>query len=329
MEKENDIDDSIIVRYLEGTIGAEEMAQLEQWLSESESHKKLFFELKHIDELHQADELPVNFVSESWRRLESKILMSRRTMRLNFLKYAAVAVVAIAVTLGVQRLFQKEPVIQSTIINTEEGAKISSMLLPDGTKVTLNKASQLRYDTQFGKDTRTVYLNGEALFEVTKNKEKPFVVYTHKQRIEVLGTVFNVQDYADEDYATTILIKGSVKMQSMNANGQYGKFIFLKPNQQVLVDFMNKQSIVSTVDIDSTKSWVNKFLYFDDDPLYHILQRLEKTYGVKIELTNPAIRDTRYSGSFTTDQSIKDILDIINYDKQFAMTMKNNKIFIN
>ena len=127
MEKENDIDDSIIVRYLEGTIGAEEMAQLEQWLSESESHKKLFFELKHIDELHQADELPVNFVSESWRRLESKILMPRRTMRLNFLKYAAVAVVAIAVTLGVQRLFQKEPVIQSTIINTEEGAKISSM----------------------------------------------------------------------------------------------------------------------------------------------------------------------------------------------------------
>jgi transmembrane sensor len=329
MEKENDIDDGIIVRYLEGTISEEEMAQLEQWLSESESHKKLFLELKHIDELHQTDELPANFASESWRRLEPKLLMPRRTMRLNFLKYAAVAVVAIAVTLGVQRLFQKEPVIQSTIINTEEGAKISSMLLPDGTKVTLNKASQLRYDTQFGKKTRTVYLNGEALFEVTKNKKKPFVVYTQKQRIEVLGTVFNVQDYADEDYATTTLIKGSVKMQSLNADGQYGKFIFLKPNQQVLVDFLNKQSTVSTVDIDSTKSWVNKFLYFDDDPLYHILQRLEKTYGVKIELKNQAIRDTRYSGSFTTDQSIKDVLDIINYDKQFAMTMKNNKIFIN
>lgn len=93
--------------------------------------------------------------------------------------------------------------------------------------------------------------------------------------------------------------------------------------------FLNKQSTVSTVDIDSTKSWVNKFLYFDDDPLYHILQRLEKTYGVKIELKNQAIRDTRYSGSFTTDQSIKDVLDIINYDKQFAMTIKNNKIFIN
>lgn len=329
MEKENDIEEGIFVHYLDNTISEDEMVKLEQWLGESESHKKLFLELKHIDELKPEDKLPEDFVSNSWNRLEYKLIASKQVIRLAFWRYAAVAVIAIAVTLGVQQLFQKEPVIQSTIINTEEGAKISSMLLPDGTKVTLNKASQLRYDTEFGKQTRTVYLNGEALFEVTKNKKKPFVVYTQKQRIEVLGTMFNVQDYADEDYAMTTLIKGSVKMQALNAAGEYGKFIYLKPKQQVLVDFTKKQSTVSTIDIDSTKTWVNKYLYFDNDPLYHILQRLEKTYGVKIVLTNPAIKETRYSGSFTTNQPIKEVLEIINYDKQFALTEKNNKILIN
>lgn len=328
MKEKYEINESYVIQYLQGEITQEETEKLLQWLNESESHKQLFFDIKHIHELNKLETLPTDYVRQSWNRLETKLHATKKNVRLAFWAYVAVAIMAIGLTLGVQQIFHTELPVQNTVISTEGGSKISYMLLPDGTKVTLNKATHIRYNTDFGKKLRTVFLDGEALFEVTKNKSVPFIVYTNKQRIEVLGTVFNVQDYADEDYAVTTLISGLVKMQSKNGSDEYNDFIYLKPHQQAFIDFSNKQYIVSKVDIDN-KMWINKILYFNNDPFYHILQRLEKIYGVTIILTNQGIKDVRYSGTFSTDQPIERVLEIINYDKQFSFVVQKDKIIIN
>jgi ferric-dicitrate binding protein FerR (iron transport regulator) len=86
------------------------------------------------------------------------------------------------------------------------------ILLPDGTKVFLNASTKFRYPNEFNRTNREVYLDGEAYFDVTANKNSPFIVRTSKQKIRVLGTKFNVMDYAEDDFAITTLVSGKIEL---------------------------------------------------------------------------------------------------------------------
>jgi ferric-dicitrate binding protein FerR (iron transport regulator) len=171
-------------------------------------------------------------------------------------------------------------------ITTPRGGQYQ-VTLSDGTRVWLNAASSLRYPASFGGKSRKVEVNGEAYFEVARDKEHPFLVDLNGEcEVEVLGTHFNVNNYANEESVRTTLVEGSVKI----ARGKEAKL--LKPGQQAVV----KESIAinRSVDVAGVIAWKNGFLSLQDKSLEEVMKQLERWYDidVKYEGKVPGIRFT-------------------------------------
>lgn len=208
---------------------------------------------------------------------------------------------------------------QYNTINTPRGSKYQ-LNLPDGTKVWLNAASQLKYPVIFAPNERKVELVGEAYFEVSKVMMKgketrmPFIVITDKQHLEVLGTHFNINAYTDEQQVKTTLLEGSVKVEGL----------VLKPGQQSV---LNKGEVaISKADIGEVMSWKNGMFQFNDTKLSDIMLQASRWYDVDVvyEGNIPAIR---FSGEVSRTVNAAAFLDMLKYlDVKFHIeSMEGNK----
>jgi ferric-dicitrate binding protein FerR (iron transport regulator) len=342
MDRNKEIE-PIILHYLQGVISEEEMKTLRTWIGESEENRKLFFQLKQVYDLRRGGLYPDNKeIEKNWERLLSKIKRLEtessgsasdenrfRSVFVSLLKYAAVAAIFVCLTLGIQKLSKKaDTEVVFTEIDMEAGTRMSRLTLPDGSKVILNASTKLRYPDKFDSRSREVFLDGEAYFEVVHNKKQPFIVRTEHQQIRVLGTSFNVMDYSVDDYAITTLIEGSVELQMAGKDGMQGEKGILKPNQQVFFDKTNSELVLENVKIDLARTWVNKIYHFRDEPLYRIMQRLEKLYGVKIKIDDDVRKEDKYTGTFRMELSIEEIIKIVNYQKQFTYKITGEQIEI-
>ena len=339
-ENKSDID-LIILHYLQKTISDEEMRILMDWLKEKEENKTLFFQTKDVFELHSNGLYPTKeYIQESKERLFSKIrkteeakaeessMSRKREARISFFKYMAIAVVAIGLTLGVQHLLTPEEIITYTELDIESGPRMGHITLPDGTKAFLNASTKLRFPDKFEKNSRVVYLDGEAFFDVISNEKAPFIVHSSKQRIRVLGTKFNVMDYTEDDYAITTLVSGKIDLATIDETGEATKTMELHPDQQVFYSRTNKHIALSNIKTDMNRIWVNKIYHFKNEPLKMITSRLEKLYGVKISILNETLKDTEFTGTFKLGQDLNEVLSIINFERLFTYERTENEIFI-
>jgi transmembrane sensor len=152
------------------------------------------------------------------------------------------------------------------------------IVLPDGTKVWLNAATSLQFPQHFaGAKERRVVLIGEAYFEVAKDKAHPFIVKTAKQEVEVLGTHFNIDSYADESSVKTTLLEGSVRLRDLRSNDTQ----LLKPGQQAVLNH-KEQLTVSEVDLDQAVAWKNGVFYFYRADLKSVMRQLARWYNVDV-----------------------------------------------
>ena len=194
----------------------------------------------------------------------------------------------------------------------------------DGTTVFLNAGSTIEYPKRFGWRERSVTLSGEAYFEVAKNHSKPFIVKLKNQQITVLGTSFNIQAFNDDRFSVTTLLSGSILLESFDAQGRKMSSMKLKPNQQARSDNRTGSIFLSETDASISNAWVGGKYRFKDETLVSIVKRLENYYGVNIRLAHDSLRNIRYTGTFSLDQGIQEVLDIINSEKQFTF-MKDGK----
>ena len=325
--------ESIILHYLQGSISEDEMRELVVWLNENHKNKPLFFDLKNMYALRKGGLYPSKEeIAQSMRRLTAKMNVEKSDKKpkiYGFYKYAAAAAVLIFLTVGIQMLFHKEEKQMAYIeMIVESGPNMRQITLPDSTKVMLNMFTKLTFPERFDDNLREVFLDGEALFDVTHNEESPFVVRTDKQEITVLGTTFNVMDYSADDYAVTTLVNGSVKMQPVSETEKQGKVYILEQNQQAFLDKTTSEVALTHVTIDPTRAWVNKMYQFRDRPLLEITQRLEKFFDVKIHIADEELKNVEYSGTFQTDQDIDEVMMFLNFGKQFSYTIENDVITI-
>lgn len=340
MEEHKSIE-SIVLHYIQGSVSEDEMRVLMAWMKESEENKKLFFQIKDTYEMRPGGLFPTEdelekskeHLFEKIRKAEDKERISQVEFRkrknlIAIYKYVAVAVVCVCFTLGIQYLFKKETPALFTELNMESGPRMGHMTLPDGTKVVLNASTKLKFPDKFEKNQRVIYLDGEAYFDVIKNVKAPFIVYTDKQKITVLGTRFNVMDYSEDDYSITTLVSGKVMMQAVDDAGEYGEAITMKPDQQVFFNKQTKQLALSAVKLDMNRTWVNKVYHFKGEPLVQICARLEKLYGVKIHIRNEKLKGEEFTGTFGLEQELDEVLHIINFEKQFTYKFENDEIFI-
>ena len=133
-----------------------------------------------------------------------------------------------------------------------DGLEADVVVLPDGTRVSLGTRTSFSYDSRYGKSERIVQLEGEAYFEVAKDKDKPFIVKTKEQSIEALGTKFNVSAYPTDSLLTTTLLEGSVLLTTQNLLHP----TVLKPNEQFVYNKRTRSALLQQVDANRFVSWL-------------------------------------------------------------------------
>ncbi|TWI93923.1 FecR family protein [Mucilaginibacter frigoritolerans] len=188
---------------------------------------------------------------------------------------------------------------------TPRGGKYQ-LILSDGTKVWLNSASSIKYPVEFAANERRVELTGEAYFEVAHDKHKPFSVVSNGQTVEVLGTHFNINAYADESEVKTTLLAGSVKVSSAGVTS------VLKPGDQS--QFAKGKISITQVDVDEAVAWKAGYFNFKDDNIETVMRQLARWYDVNVKYEG-TIPPKEYSGQISMNLTASQILDILSFNK--------------
>ena len=188
----------------------------------------------------------------------------------------------------------------TAMVSTPAGTMLQ-MILEDGSQITLNAKTTLKYPLHFAKDKRVVEIDGEAYFKIAKNKKVPFQVVSNGQLIEVTGTEFNVNTYSKSQSSTT-LVEGSINLSAQ------GQTLQLKPNQQAIL--ASGQLSQKTVDPNNYIAWLDNKFYFNETDLRTALQLIGQWYDLQIIYKQP-IKETLLYGEIQRTKSLSAVLKIL------------------
>lgn len=221
---------------------------------------------------------------------------------------------------GQKMYVNKDP--QLSVLNTlltHKGEQAPPVTLADGTKVWLNAASKLYFPLAFAGKTREVFLSGEAYFEVAKDHSHPFVVNIGTNKIEVLGTHFDVMAYNEEPCAYTTLLEGSVRISSSNGNAM------LTPGQQGEIN-SNGAIHIKTVDVEQSVAWLHGQLPMDGTDILAFMRAVSRWYNVDIVYSGkPPVLN--FSGSLDKQTPLPQLLNALNANG-IHCELKDRKIIL-
>lgn len=284
----------LIDKYLEGKASPEDEAQLEQFTDfiVDKERETVFASVQQKEDVHQR--MLTNIASDIGK-------VKRRAFIRTVASIAASVIVLISLGLGYLGLLQ--PSADYIVVTTDYGQK-KTVTLHDGSVVILNAGSELKYPEKFIGNEREVLLKGEAFFEVTKDKSRPFRVYSDKFKTTVLGTSFDVKAYEGETQSVTVAT-GRVSVASNSDS------VLITPNQQVVIGSdglltMNKRSA------DEVYSWRDNKIILNNTSLDELVLVLKRQTGVSFILEDPALKDCRFSGRFE-NASLDEILQSLKY----------------
>ena len=232
---------------------------------------------------------------------------------------AAVFIFSLILASLFQYLNNPKPASDSGVVIKEvaalKGVK-TKLTLPDGTIVNLFPGSKLLYPVDFGNKDRSVKLVGEGFFNVTHNKEVPFIVKTKELNIKVLGTEFNVRAYNDDDYIETVLVKGKIQIEK-EVNGKIMPVKTLKPNQRIVYNRLtNKFNVYKQSDVNRYVAWTKGTLVFDAEPLKEVVRKLEVWYNVDIEIKDKELEKFKLTGLFNAEP-IEEVMSLLQFSSDF------------
>lgn len=194
--------------------------------------------------------------------------------------------------------------------------------LADGTKVWMNAQSSLRYPVAFMGDERVVHAEGEIYLEVARDAEHPFFVVLNGMKVEVLGTSFNVNSYADDKFVEVTLVEGKVAAHIGN------KDYSLLPNRQLRWD-KEKQSVdIKAVNVDDFIAWKNGQYIFKGKNLSEVAKVLERWYEVEIIFENEKSAGMVYTGIIHKEDSFGAFVQRLRETSSLTCRMEGNKLFI-
>ncbi|MFD2285749.1 DUF4974 domain-containing protein [Pedobacter petrophilus] len=212
---------------------------------------------------------------------------------------------------------------KTNTISTPNGGEWQ-IRLPDGSNVWLNAASSLEYPLNIGTaGNRKVKLKGEAYFEVAKDAAHPFIVETEKQKLEVLGTHFNISSYTDENATKTTLLEGSVRISALKNLSDYE---ILKPGQQSVLSENGIE--INAVDTDESIAWKNGYFMFNNEKQVSILRKIARWYNVKVEYADKEAKDVMYYGTVSRFDKISKVLHKFEQTGEVRFEMQGNKLIV-
>ena len=292
----------IIERTLNNEASPEEAREVVHWFKTPEGQAWL---AKRMD----MDEKAVNIGQEDeWidHPIPSAIMYQQIMRQLHrqrirrFIAYAAAILIPVALFIG---LFMRVNSQVDLLANdgydevyVPNGERMQ-VLFQDGSKVHLNSGSHIRYPKKFGLSERKVYLEGEAWFEVAKNKNRPFIVDLSHMDIKVLGTTFDVKAYPEEDAIFIALESGSIELKS-----KFSQSYQLCPGEKAIYDKASGRcEVIRSHDVKLYSAWRRNVLVFKNAPLSEVIKTVARTYNISFE-----VRDStalKYTYTITTDST--------------------------
>ncbi len=351
----------LLGKRMNGEASAEELAELELFLENKPSA------LPNRAILEALIQLPIQHtekpdIDNTWNLLSSNILLQqvanqedeikRKTFFLRYFKpMAAAASIAAMLFIGIyffynQRSAIKENAAPQNEVATRAGSR-TNILLPDGTKVWLNAGSVLNYKKDF-LTNRQVTLKGEAFFDVAHQKKNPFIVHCGNINIKVLGTAFNVKAYPQDSQVETSLLRGLIELTTDKDPER--KFL-LRPNEKITIT--NQKEISSTspkkdetallkdaysigeltnnsrIKMPEEVAWMQEKLVFTGENFKTLAGRMERWYGVEIEIADSKVEELKFTGVFDSLNIVQAIQTLeFSCNNKFLYNIHKNKIVI-
>lgn len=309
-----------IKRFLSGQCSEEDIRLV---IRDIQEDKNLNIYNQHLKEgwldslnLENTEEEEKMYYEES-NKLLQRLAPKRRTF-IN-LKFAIGIAASILVVLGIiygSFKYQSYNLIQQvayTEIQTGIG-ETRSVTLADGTQVTLNVCSKLKYPGQFLEDDRKVELTGQAFFKVAKNEDQPFIVHTNKFDVRVLGTEFDVRAYSQDELLSVNVERGKVQVDMPEAMTR------LVANEKLVINSLNN-SYYKETESGNVAIWRSGNLLFKKTPLKEVAKELERVYDCKITFKEGQSFDNLISGEHS-NKSLESVLESLEYTSSIYYTRK-------
>lgn len=327
--KKERLEDKLLAKFLMDECGEEELREVKAWLDASDEHARELFRLEEIYQLGKmagavSTRKRLEYAEKSlFKRLEREKNRQHKLKRMyDWMRYAAVFL-GLLVLGGMGWLMQKGQGSQEDLLAITTGDQVKELMLPDGTKVWLNKHTVFKYPREFSERGRKVYLEGEGYFDVRRNPEKPFMVQSEAMQVRVLGTVFNLKSDKVSLSAVATLVKGEIEVKGNHDEGM----IILSPGQKAELDGKSRRLVVKQVDT-GIENWYDNSFSFENADIFTIARTLEKSYGVKIILAPDLNTGKTYSGALKKTDNVRDVLDLIKISVPVEYKIVGGSVFL-
>lgn len=320
---------SLIGRNLNEEASKKDKQQLNKWLRESDENKRIYLRIKkfwqesYITHSQKTDSSFAKVLSKINTSSINSDSLSSRSYSKKFIYWAAVIsliIVVIFYKVSKAPAIQEEVSAEIAMIEKENpSGQKSKIHLPDGSFVWLNAQSRLAYPERFDSLSRQVMLTGEAFFEVTKDAKRPFSVVTGDIKTIALGTSFNIKAYEADPQVQVVLATGKVKVKSADKQKKY-----LEPGEGLLYHKVNHTISLHEYDVTTLTAWKDGILIFNDANFSEIVEKLERWYGVTIQVNGKAEDPISYTAKFNNEY-LSNVLESMSFGRPFQYEI-NDKI---
>ncbi|EPT34257.1 sigma factor regulatory protein, FecR/PupR family [Bacteroidetes bacterium oral taxon 272 str. F0290] len=297
--------EDLLISYSEGKATKEEIAQVEQWIQEDESHKKVAEQIATLQFATDTIAMSRGIDTESsLSKINGLITKTERKVKGWVWPQRIAAMLAIPLLISTIWFYRQSEgdKLSAQMIEIKTAPGMTAFLtLPDGSKAHLNSSSSISYPSVFNGNQRDITLFGEAYFEVTKDPSKPFIVSASKgTSIEVHGTKFNVEAYNDENISTT-LIEGAIDFR-FPQNGQLKKIV-LHPQQKLVYIPKTGDTKLYPTSGETETAWKEGKIIFDNTPMNEAFNQIGKRFNIEFVFSSKRhFKDEAFTGTFSTQR---------------------------
>ena len=304
-----------LLRLIEGDCSPEEAATIQAWVAADPRRGELLDQLRGVWRLTGGTTrewgIPESHErSERGRPALQLVPLRRRWWTAPWATAIAAAAIAVLVV-GSLRVFFNRPVGAPHAYATARG-QLSSLTLPDGSRVLLGADTRLRVPRDYGVSSRTVDLEGEAYFAVEYDAKRPFIVRTEHGSTQDLGTEFAVRAYRQEPAVEVVVAEGRVALRGLR--GADPVLVTLYPRERAVLDPGGETTVMRDVPLAQYLAWTRGALMFDDAPLARVIAQLERWYDLEIETNDAALANERVTISFmskSADEAVKVLAQVL------------------
>ncbi|SBW03287.1 FecR domain-containing protein [uncultured Dysgonomonas sp.] len=318
------MDFKLLYKFFEGLTTQEEDETIRQWVTDSPENEKHFFEERKMFDAVLLNTKEADIKEDM--ELQSALSGSRPRISIYFREFIKIAAIVAITLLGSWYYFihinKSNKLLAMQTISVPAGQRLN-IVLPDGTDVWLNAKTTIKYPVSFNEKERLILLDGQAYFDVARNKEVPFLVKTRDGIIQALGTKFDVMAYTDSRSFETVLMEGSVKVKAACDSSQS---MILTPGNKAYLK--NGKLETAYVDDFSAYEWKDGLISFKNESFAQIMKSFEKIYDIKIVIENPKVGNLIYTGKFRVIDGVGYALRVLQKDVKFKYERDTEKHII-